>query len=196
MDVQAIEERLANANIEAAVSMFDHVEEFIMIYGLPLTSDVDAMELKIIDSLKPFVKKVLDIAPCKHRAENSEDFFAGHYDGNWRIKVSPKDKQQVPNFIVVGQDSKVMGKAVYTRKVSPKEEMCSDCFSTRHYKRDPDCPGLRDWLDYCEEFEKQWRDLSLIETDVVEVHPDQETDEGRLLALNKSLVENYKKIEN
>ena len=64
VDVQAIEERLKNANIDAAVSKFDHIEEFIMIYGLPLTSDMENLELKILETLKPFVKKVLEIAPC------------------------------------------------------------------------------------------------------------------------------------
>ena len=195
VDVQVIEDRLKNAHIDAAVSKFDHIEEFIMIYGLPLTSDVDALELKIIDSLKPFVKKVLDIAPCKHKAENSDDFFSGHYDGNWRLKVCPKDRQQVPNFIVVGQDSKVMGKVVYTRKVSPKEEMCSDCFSTRHYKKDPDCPGLRDWSDYCEEFESKWTEVSLVEGDLDEVATTNDIEEARLSVLSKNLVKNVEKLE-
>ena len=36
VDVQQIEERLRNANIDAAVSKFNHVEEFLMIYRLPL----------------------------------------------------------------------------------------------------------------------------------------------------------------
>ena len=195
VDVQVIEDRLKNAHIDAAVSKFDHIEEFIMIYGLPLTSDVDALELKIIDSLKPFVKKVLDIVPCKHKAENSDDFFSGHYDGNWRLKVCPKDRQQVPNFIVVGQDSKVMGKVVYTRKVSPKEEMCSDCFSTRHYKKDPDCPGLRDWSDYCEEFERKWAEVSLVEGDLDEVATTNDIEEARLSVLSKNLVKNVEKLE-
>ena len=76
VDVQVIEERLKNANIDAAVSKFDHIEEFIMIYGLPLTSDMKNLELKILETLKPFVKKVLEIAPCKHKTEKTEDFFA------------------------------------------------------------------------------------------------------------------------
>ena len=59
VDVQQIEERLRKANIDAAVSKFDHVEEFIMIYGLPLTSDMENLESKILDALKLFVKKFL-----------------------------------------------------------------------------------------------------------------------------------------
>ena len=195
VDVQQIEERLRNANVDVAVSKFDHVEEFLMIYGLPLTSDMENLELKIVDSLKPFVKKVLEIVPCKHKAEKNEDFFAGHYDGNWRVKVSPKEKQQVPNFIVVGQNSRVMGKAVYTRKVSPKEEMCSDCFSTQHFKKAPECPGLRDWSDYCNEFERNWTELSFEEVDTDEAIATQDNEEARMVALSKTLIENVERLE-
>ena len=196
VDVQQIEERLRKANIDAAVSKFDHVEEFIMIYGLPLTSDMENLESKILDALKPFVKKVLEIVPMKHKEENSEDFFAGHYNGNWRVKVCPKDKLQVPNFIVVGQNSQVMGKAVYTRKVSPKEEMCSDCFSTQHFKKAPDCPGLRDWSDYCKEFERNWTELSLEEVDIDDVIITPDNEEVRMSVLSKTLINNVERLEN
>ena len=113
-----------------------------------------------------------------------------------RVKVCPKDSQQVPNFIVVGQDSQVMGKAVYTRKLSPKEEMCSDCFSTEHFKKAPDCPGLRNWSDYCEEFERKWVELSSEEVDSDEVVPTQDNEDVRLSVLSKTLIKNVEKLEN
>ena len=59
VDVQQIDESLRKENIDATVSKFDHVEEFIMIYGLPLTSDMENLESKILDALKLFVKKFL-----------------------------------------------------------------------------------------------------------------------------------------
>ena len=142
------------------MSKFDRVEEFIMIYGLPLTSEVEELSEKIADTIKPFVKSILEIVPCRHKADTPDDFFEGHYDGNWRVKCVPKINKQVPNFIVVGKNSQVMGKVVYTKKMGIKEEMCSDCFSTQHFRRSPECAGLRDWSEYCKEFARQWEDLS------------------------------------
>ena len=121
--------------------MFDHVEEYLMLYGLPPTENVDSLKSKIVYSITPFVKKVLEVSPCLHKGATQDDFFAGKYDGNWRMKVIPRNRKSIPNFIVVGNG--VMGK-----------EMCTVCYRTGHFRRN--CPGGRNWSDYCKEFGEEW----------------------------------------
>ena len=86
-----------------------------MIYGLPLTSDMENLEQKILETLKPFVKKVLEIAPCKHKTEKTEDFFAGHYDGNWRLKVYPKEISKFQTLSWLDGTVRLWGR-LYTRE--------------------------------------------------------------------------------
>ena len=45
--------------MEVIVSKFDHVEEYLMIYGLPLSRDMGVVEEKIRESIKPFVKSII-----------------------------------------------------------------------------------------------------------------------------------------
>ena len=155
IDTQVLEEKLRREGLEVIVSNFQHVEEYIMIYGLPLTCDTEVMKMKIVESIKPFVKKVLNVTPGIHKGASQDDFFDGHFDGNWSIKVTPKEGTQVPNFIVVGEQAQVMGKAVYTKKVGNKEEMCENCYSTDHFKNSFECPGPREWEEYCQEFKEK-----------------------------------------
>jgi hypothetical protein len=191
-DTQVVEEKLQKEKIEAIVSKFDYIEEFLMIYGLPPTFDIEVLKLKIVESLTPFVKKIVEITPCIHRSVTKNDFFDGKYDGNWRLKVIPKSKVQVPNFIVVGNDAQVMAKAVYTKKIGGKEEMCADCFRTGHFKND--CPGARKWMDYCQEFKENWEKLSLDESEE-DSEPPADKEEARLVVLNKTLVKTLQRIE-
>ena len=86
--------------------------------------------------------------PLKHSNENGEDFFSGKLNGVWRVKVTPRLERQIPNYIVVGQRERVMGKAVYSKASGNKMEMCSDCFSTGHFKRATECVGPIKWEAY------------------------------------------------
>ena len=86
-----------------------------MIYGLPLSNNMKFVEAKIRESIKPFVKEIIDVVPCVHKAD-IDDFFNGRYDGSWRVKVVPKMNRQIPNYIVVDSKAQVLGKAVYNKK--------------------------------------------------------------------------------
>ena len=55
IDTQVLEDKLRREGLEVIVSNFQHVEEYIMIYGLPLTCDTEVMKMKIVESIKPFV---------------------------------------------------------------------------------------------------------------------------------------------
>ena len=51
-----IESRLKVNGLDVIVSKFDHVEEYLMIYGLPLSRDMGEVGNKIRKAIKPFVK--------------------------------------------------------------------------------------------------------------------------------------------
>ena len=193
-DTSVVEEKLRKGGIDVIVSKFDHIEDFLMIYGLPPTVDIEVMKLKISEAVSPFVKKVLDVVPCVHKGVRKDDFFDGKFDGNWRLKVVPKDKVQVPNFIVIGNESQVMGKAVYTKKIGEKEEMCADCFRTGHFKKD--CPGARKWMDYCQEFKILWDELTLEDCQDGDSEAPPGEESSRLHVLNKNLMKDMEKVEN
>ena len=155
IDTFKVEEKLRKGSMDVIVSMFDHMEEFLVIYGLPPTENMEMLKEKIYESVSPFVKKVLEVKPCLHRGVVGDDFFAGKFDGNWRLKVIPRNKCYIPNFIVVGED--VMAKAVYTKRLGDKEDMCTECYRTGHYRKD--CKGSRNWSEYCAEFKDMWDTL-------------------------------------
>ena len=167
--------------MDIIVSKFDHSEEFLMLYGLPPTKEVESLKMKIKESITPFVKKVLEVTPCIYRGNTKDDFFDGKMNGNWRIKVIPRNRVQIPNFIVVGSD--VMGKAVYTKRLDERIEMCADCYRTGHFRRD--CPGSREWSEYCKDFKEAWENIMKKENDegTEEVHITQE--DARLLDMIK-----------
>ena len=116
---------------------------------------MEALKERIFESVAPFVKKVLEIKPCIHKGVTEDDFFAGKFDGNWRLKVIPKSKVYIPNFIVISGD--VMGKAVYTKRLGEHADMCTECYKTGHYRKE--CPGSRKWAEYCKEFRNTWDNL-------------------------------------
>ena len=125
IDTKEVEDKIKrDAKMEVFVSRFEHVEEFLMLYGLPLSNDMNSLKGQIEETLKPFIKKILDLVPTTHSDSESEDFFKNNFDGNWRVKVVPRNGKQIPNYIVVGETAKVMVKAVYTKKVGGKHEMC------------------------------------------------------------------------
>ena len=101
IDTLDIESRLKVNGLDVIVYKFDHVEEYLMIYGLPLSRDMGEVGNKIREAIKPFVKSIIEVTPCVYKEEDGEDFFKGNYDGNWRCKIIPKKRKQVPNYIVV-----------------------------------------------------------------------------------------------
>ena len=198
IDTCEIESRLKANGLDVIVSKFDHVEEYLMIYGLPLSRDMDVLENKIRESIKPFVKSILEVTPSVYKEEDGEDFFKGNYDGNWRIKIIPRKRKQVPNYIVVDPRAQVMAKAVYTKKVGDKLEMCSDCFSTDHFKWAPERSGPAKWIDYCEDFRRVWEANSLEIDEAGDEKaslPENVTEETRAEILNKTLVKDLETIE-
>ena len=152
IDTLKIEEKLRTGEMYVQVSRFDHAEEYVMLYGLPPTSNIEKLKELIIESTAPFVRKILEVTPCIHRGVVEDDFFSGKFDGNWRMKVIPRNDTYIPNFAVVGRD--VMAKVVYTKRVSEKDEMCTDCYRIGHFRKE--CPGGRKWSDYCKEFRDKW----------------------------------------
>ena len=155
IDTLKVEERLRKGNLDIIVSKFDHVEEFLILHGLPPKENIEGLRSNIADVIAPFVKKVLEVAPCVYKGEIQDDFFAGKFDGNWRLKVIPRKDAYITNFIVIGSD--VQAKAVYTKRIGENEEMCTDCYKTGYFRKD--CPGSRSWLEYFKEFKDNWEYL-------------------------------------
>ena len=196
VDTLALENKLKAQGIDVIVSKFDQIEEFIMIYGLPLSNNMEYLENKIKEAIGPFVKNILDVTPGTHKEENGEDFFKGRYDGTWRVKVCPILHKQVPNYIVVDNKYQVGAKAVYTKQVGDKLEMCADCFSTEHYKRAPECGGPVKWSRYCDTFRAMWEEHSLDKEEQVEGDASHRTEEEtRISKLNKTLVKDMESLE-
>ena len=67
VDSLDIEDKLKRGGLDVIVSRFDHVEEYLMLYGLPLNSDMNKLKVKIEESIKPFVKDILEVKPCVHK---------------------------------------------------------------------------------------------------------------------------------
>ena len=190
VDIKEVEEKIKrDAQMDVIVGKFDHLEEYLMLYGLPLSSDMVSLRAQIEETIKPFVKKILDLEPTVHRDSDTDDFFKDNFDGNWRLKVVPRNGKQIPNYIVVGETAQVMGKAVYTKKVGEKMEMCQDCFSTDHFKRSPECPGPVKWSKYCEHFKDYWDSCSVeMDGEDHDTSNDGISGDTRLRSLNKELV--------
>ena len=194
LNIPVIEANLKNNGIDANISKFDKIEEYLTIYGLPLSSNMDFIKDQISDSIKAFVKEVIEVTPLCHVDENGDDFFKGKNNGNWRVKVSPRIERQIPNYIVVGQRAKAMGKAVYSKAAGNKLEMCADCFSTGHFKRAPECEGPVKWDAYCRSFKEQWEMMySEREREFQQEQEGQDgvrqvEEESRILLLEKSLT--------
>ena len=196
VDSLDIEDKLKRGGLDVIVSRFDHVEEYLMLYGLPLNSDMNKLKVKIEESIKPFVKDILEVKPCVHKDEHGQDYFKGNLNGNWFLKVVPKKNAQIPNYIVVGNRVQACAKAVYIKKVGEKLEMCADCFSTSHHKRSPECEGPVRWLDYCQSFRDYWDAKSLeIEGEDAGDGGDDEVGDNRFVALNKTLFTDLRKAE-
>ena len=165
VDYSKIEQALVEGKYKLEIAPFDHIEEVVIIRGLPLTDDIKGMEEKIKEAIQPFVKEVKRMEACKHREGNRnvtevEEFFKNKYNGMWRVVVEPKEKSYIPNYIVIGKGEKVQGQVQYRKKYGARPEMCSDCYSEEHFRRSNECMGVVDWDEYCERFELIWNEES------------------------------------
>ena len=194
LNLDKIESDLKASGLNVVVNKFDAAEEIIMLYGLPLTSDIEGMSEMIKETISPFVQNVGNIVPCVYGTKDGE-FFSGKFNGNWRVRVIPKKHKQVPNFIVLGKDAKVMVKAKYIRYVSAKKEMCADCFSEDHFRLSSECPGPRKWDEYCSMFSDAWETHRLDTSDQDDQIISRNEEESRLIALSKSLVKDMETLE-
>ena len=82
IDCDVIEEKLKKKGLNVSVGMFIETEEVCMIYGLPLTSDVEGMKEQIRETINPFVRRVVSITATTHHGKNENDFFHGRYTGD------------------------------------------------------------------------------------------------------------------
>ena len=163
LDIEELEKKIKERGLPVGIGDFSEKEEVMMIYGLPLSNDIENLKKAIEDSIYPFVEKVKEVIPTTYgkAVAEEEDFFGGCFDGNFKVKVTPsKDEAvQVPNFIVIDKTLKVQGKVDYRKKLFDRKNMCLNCFSEEHFHLDPMCPGPREWEEYVEEFETKWSDL-------------------------------------
>ena len=192
--IDEIEKKLKDANIYALVSVFEALEEVLVLYGLPLTNDIEGMKSMIAETISPFVRKVGNVFPCKYGATAGE-YFEGKLNGNWRVKVNPRADRQVPNFIVIGPETKVMVKAKYVRNEYERKQMCSDCFSTEHFRLHEDCQGPRKWDDYCKEFSDNW-EMCRLDTDESEDQLiSRNEQDSRHIVLSKQMQKDLENME-
>ena len=192
--IDEIEKKLKDANIYALVSVFEALEEVLVLYGLPLTNDIEGMKSMIAETISPFVKKVGNVFPCKYGATAGE-YFEGKLNGNWRVKVNPRADRQVPNFIVIGPETKVMVKAKYVRNEYERKQMCSDCFSTEHFRLHEDCQGPRKWDDYCKEFSDHWEMCRLDTEESEDQQISRNEQDSRHIVLSRQLQKDLENME-
>ena len=152
VDCEDIEDKIKKKGFNVTVGKFIETEEICMVYGLPLTSDVDWMKEQIRETISPFVRRVVSITATTHYGKNENDFFHGRLTGDYKVKVVPLKDGQIPNYVSIGEEH-VMGRVHYVRKMIEKKVMCDACYSTEHMMRSPECPGVVDWLDYVRQYE-------------------------------------------
>ena len=187
VDTVDMENKINSNGFDVTVAKFDKSEDHLVIYGLPLTNNVDYMEKQIREAVGPFVKEVTEVKPLVHSDELGDDFFKGKRNGNWRVKTVPRMGRQIPNYIVVGIKERVMGKVVYSKNAGEKKEMCADCFSTEHFKRSPECGGPVKWSVYCEQFRVEW--------DNNFVDQEEENDDGLSVVRDSRVAELQKNLQ-
>ena len=194
-DIDAIDSKLKSEGLNVVVSSFDDKEEVLNIFGLPLTTDVEGMKKKILEAIEPFCEKVKDIIATTHHRFEEDDFFGGAQDGNYKIKVVPaKDPVvQIPNFIVVDNEKRVCARAVYTKSLNDKKQMCLNCYSVDHFRDDFECKGPKSWDDYVTEFERAWSEASVVKSNGYNGENGQESgaEEGRVARLISDLHKKF-----
>ena len=73
--------------------------------------------------------------------------------------------------------------------------MCENCYSTDHFKNSIECPGPREWEEYCQEFKEKWVELSHEVTDGETEDQSDNEEETRLVILNRNLMENLAQLQ-
>ena len=145
-------------NIRFDVEHIGYRIEVMHIRKLGLTADPNAMAELIKDVILPFVEKVVDVTPTTWKIseedKNSKSYkaFDGRYDGNYRVRVIPRENIVVPGFIPVGPE-KVRGEVVY-QIAKERNLLCSNCFKKDHLRGDRSCTGGEGWAAYVESFGK------------------------------------------
>ena len=157
VDLVKMEEVIEKEQMNMTVGKFDHVEEVIMLYGLPFSTDFGGMKDRIKEAVGPFVEEIISVEPSRYYDKKTIDYFQGTLNGNWRLVVKPKRGVGVPNYIVVDRVLSVPVHAVYKKWHFIRPQMCSNCYREGHFRRSPECQGVRKWSEYCEEFEENWR---------------------------------------
>ena len=201
-EIEEIDRKLKQEGLNVVVSSFDDKEEVLNIFGLPLTTDVEGMKKKILEAIEPFCERVKDIIATTHQKFEEDDFFGGANDGNYKVKVVPaKDPViQIPNFIVVDNEKRVCARAVYTKSLNEKKQMCLNCYSVDHFRDDFECKGPKAWEDYAGEFEIAWQEASVMKSNgfAGETSDDSGSEEGRVAKLicdlKKKLSDGEEKI--
>ena len=184
VDTGKMEDEISKNEMKIEIAPYDHIEEVIMIKGIPLSEDLEGLRGKIEETIRPFVKQVKRIEACKYR--DGGDFFKNKLNGMWRVVIEPKQGCHVPNFIVVDKDAKVQGQVQYKKKYEFRPEMCSDCYEEDHLRGNIDCKGVVTWEEYCERFDKRWLE---------ETAKKGEQCERRVSRNNRELEDKLKKIE-
>ena len=145
-----------DTNIRFDVEHIGYRIEVMHIRKLGLTADPKDMAEQIKDIILPFVEKVVDVTPTTWRiSEENKNFksykaFNGRYDGNYRVRVIPRENIVVPGFIPVGPE-KVRGEVVY-QIAKERNLLCSNCFKKDHLRGDRSCTGGEGWASYVESF--------------------------------------------
>ena len=154
VDLAELSKKIGERRLQYSVSNYAYYEESLIIYGLPF-GNLSFIKGEIGKSIKDFVSKIIDISPCYYKKEqNLGDFFNGKLTGNWRVRVVPKAEICIPNFIAVGKNN-VQGKVVYGLKANMRIQQCVNCYSEEHLMNSPSCPGIKEWREYCQEFEEK-----------------------------------------
>ena len=156
VDMAKMEEVIASKDMKIEISPYDHVEEVLIIKGIPLSDDMESIKRSIEETVRAFVIQVKRIEACKYR--DGDEFFKDKYNGIWKVVVEPKKGCHIPNFIVVGREEKVQGQVFYKKKYEHRPEMCSDCYGEDHLRGDRECNGVLPWEEYCTRFESIWQE--------------------------------------
>ena len=82
VDSNTLKGVIEKEDMKMSVGSFGQIDEVFMIYGLPLTTDVEGLKVKIKEAIVPFVKRVISIEASKHYDEKTEEIFKGKLNGN------------------------------------------------------------------------------------------------------------------
>ena len=149
VDMTAIHRMLEDKKVPFNVEHIGFRIEVMHVRRLGLTADPETTKDQIRDTILPFVDKVVDVEATKwfvkDADKNSKSFraFNGKLDGNYRVRVVPKENVTIPGFIPVGPEM-VRGEVVY-HVGKERNLLCSACFQKDHLRGDVKCNGGKGW---------------------------------------------------